>query len=138
MWQKKWQYFWKQVAQSRGAFYGGAAVFGLVFLGLIGSVLTNFSKSQELEGRLADLRAEQAALQVERAELEADGLFYATDEYRELVLKSQGRKLPDETMLILPEREEVALAAPTTEVRESEKTSVAANWRAWLGLFFDR
>ena len=138
MWQKKWAYFWKQIGRSRGAFYAGMAVFVAVFLGLTASALSNFTKSQELEKRMEELRVQQVLLQTERAQLEADGLYFATDEYRELVLKRQGRKLPEETMLILPERTEVILETPTDEVRESENTSVKANLRAWLDFFFVR
>jgi hypothetical protein len=138
MWQKKWSYFWKQVGKSRGVFYIGMAVFTAVFLGLVASALSNFAKAQELEKRMEELKTEQVALSVERAKLEADGLFFATDEYRELVLKRQGKKLPDETMIILPERVETVVEAPKDEVRESEKTSAAANRKAWLDFFFVR
>ena len=138
MWQKKWAYFWKQVGRSRGVFYIGMAAFAAVFLGLVASALSNFAKAQELEKRMEELRLEQLELEISRAQLEADGLFFATDEYRELVLKRQGRKLPDETMLIIPERVETVVAAPTDEVRESENTSLTANWQAWLDFFFRR
>jgi len=138
MWQKKWAYFWKQVGQSRGAFYASMVVFTAVFLGLTGSALANFTKQQDLARRMEELEREKLALEVERAQLEAEGLFFATDEYRELVLKRQGRKLPEETMMILPERVEAVLEAPTDEVRESENTSVRANWQAWLDFFLVR
>lgn len=136
MWQKKWAYFWKQIGRSRGAFYMGMGVFALVFLGLTASALSNFAKAQELEKRMEELRVQEIALQIEKAQLESDGLYYTTDEYRELVLKRQGRKLPDETMVILPERAEVITEAPSDEVRESENTSAGANLRAWLDFFF--
>ena len=119
-------------------FYIGMAAFAAVFLGLVASALSNFAKAQELEKRMEELRLEQLELEISRAQLEADGLFFATDEYRELVLKRQGRKLPDETMLIIPERVETVVAAPTDEVRESENTSLTANWQAWLDFFFRR
>jgi len=138
MWQKKWAYFWKKVGQSRGAFYAGIVVFVAIFLGLVGSTLSNFTRAQELGRRMDELRAEQLALQIERAQLEADSLFFQTDEFRELVLKGQGRRLPDETMIILPERVEAELEAPTDEVRVSEEMSVGANWVAWFTFFFGR
>lgn len=124
------------MAQSRGAFYVGIGVFVAIFLGLVGSTLSNFARAQDLGRRMEELRLEQVALQVERAKLEADHLFFQTEEFHELVLKGQGRRLPGETMIILPERVEVELEAPTSEVRVSEDRSISANWSSWLDFFF--
>ncbi len=63
-----------------------------------------------------------------------EGLFYQTDEYRELVLKSQGRKLPQETMVVLPERVESEAVAPEDEKRE-EKPTIVENIGSWVDFF---
>lgn len=103
--------------------------------GSISSVTRNWSLAQDLLAR----QREKALLELEVETLELENEYYLSNEYQELAArKYQGKKLPGETMIYLPENSDFAKnkhsanAITDTEISLPEKS----NFAQWMSFLF--
>lgn len=113
-----------------------AVVFCLVWTwGSIDAMSRNWSLAQELMNR----QRERALLELEVETLELENEYYRSHEYQELAArKYQGKMLPGETMIYLPDNSETALNKHKTQ--DNGETTIAAatmsNVEQWLAFLF--
>ena len=111
-----------------------AFVFCLIWTyGSISSMSRNWSLAQELMNR----QRERTLLQLEVETLELENEYYLSEEYQELsARKYQGKKLPGETMVYLPENSVAAKekhqTITTETVADFEEMSNFQQWMAFL------
>ena len=113
-----------------------AAICCLVWTwGSISSMTRNWSLAQEVASR----QREKALLELEVETLELENEYYLSNEYQELAArKYQGKKLPGETMIYLPENSEAA----KNKHKNSESTDAApdaaeaSNLEQWITFLF--
>ncbi len=113
-----------------------AAIFCLVWTwGSIDAMSRNWSLAQELMGR----QREKALLELEVETLELENEYYRSYEYQELAArKYQGKMLPGETMIYLPDNSEAARTKHKTT--SADETTIATttmnNLEQWLAFLF--
>jgi len=113
-----------------------ALVFCLVWTwGSISSMSRNWSLAQELMNR----QREKALLELEVETLELENEYYLSEEYQELAARRyQGKMLPGETMIYLPENSEHAKTkhhttdSTITEIAENK----SSNFQQWMRFLF--
>lgn len=112
-----------------------ALVFCLIWTwGSISSMTRNWSLAQTLMNR----QREKALLELEVETLELENEYYLSDEYQELAArKYQGRMLPGETMVYLPESVDEQ-PIDEAEVISEEYVTVdkMSNFEQWLAFLF--
>ena len=102
--------------------------------GSIDSMTRNWSLAQELMNR----QREKALLELEVEALELENEYYQSYEYQELAArKYQGKMLPGETMIYLPDnsvaaREKHSAAEDTTETIVTDALSNLEQWLIFL------
>lgn len=103
--------------------------------GSIDSMTRNWSLAQELMSR----QREKALLELEVETLELENEYYQSAEYKELAArKYQGKMLPGETMIYLPDNSETARNKHKTQ-SDGETTIASAtmsNLEQWLAFLF--
>lgn len=113
-----------------------AAVFCLAWTwGSIDAMSRNWSLAQELMSR----QREKALLELEVETLELENEYYRSYEYQELAArKYQGKMLPGETMIYLPDNSKAALSKHKTTSTEETTITVTAmnNLEQWLAFLF--
>lgn len=113
-----------------------AAIFCLVWTwGSIDAMSRNWTLAQELMGR----QREKALLELEVETLELENEYYRSHEYQELAArKYQGKMLPGETMIYLPDNSEAAVNKhKTTAIDETTvATATMNNLEQWLAFLF--
>lgn len=102
--------------------------------GSIDSMSRNWSLAQELMER----QREKALLELEVETLELENEYYRSTEYKELAArKYQGKMLPGETMIYLPDN---SVAARTKHSAEEEDADIATltmgNFEQWMAFLF--
>lgn len=71
--------------------------------------ISSMSRNWSLAAEVASREREKALLELEVETLELENAYYLSDEYQELAArKYQGKKLPGETMVYLPENSDYA------------------------------
>lgn len=103
--------------------------------GSISSMSRNWSLAQELASR----QREKALLELEVETLELENEYYLSNEYQELAArKYQGKKLPGETMVVLPDNSEAARNKHTNSTASGQGNSVdeMSNPEQWLMFLF--
>jgi len=111
-----------------------ALVFCLAWTwGSISSMTRNWSLAQELMNR----QREKALLELEVETLELENEYYLSDEYQELAArKYQGKMLPGETMVYLPESSKVDEPATPETSTENIATDTMSNFGQWIAFLF--
>lgn len=113
-----------------------AAVFCLVWTwGSIDAMSRNWSLAQELMGR----QREKALLELEVETLELENEYYRSHEYQELAArKYQGKMLPGETMIYLPDNSESARTKHKADPTDGTTiaTTTMNNLEQWLAFLF--
>ncbi len=104
--------------------------------GSIDAMTRNWSLAQELMSR----QREKAVLELEVETLELENEYYASPEYQELAArKYQGKMLPGETMIYLPDNSEAALSKHKTS-NDTETADIAtatlSNVEQWMMFLF--
>lgn len=113
-----------------------AAVFCLVWTwGSIDAMTRNWALAQELMSR----QREKALLELEVETLELENEYYRSPEYQELAArKYQGKMLPGETMIYLPDNSDTARNKHKT--KSEDETTVATttmnNLEQWMAFLF--
>lgn len=112
-----------------------ALIFCLVWTwGSISSMTRNWNLAEELMNR----QREKALLELEVETLELENEYYLSDEYQELAArKHQGKMLPGETMVYLPDdasQPSSTTAEPSTESQPTLPTR--SNLEQWLTFLF--
>ncbi len=113
-----------------------AVIFCLAWTwGSIDAMTRNWSLAQELMSR----QRERAVLELEVETLELENEYYQSYEYQELAArKYQGKMLPGETMIYLPDNSEAAINKHKTS--ETDDTTLATtamtNLEQWLAFLF--
>lgn len=103
--------------------------------GSIDSMTRNWSLAQELMNR----QREKALLELEVETLELENEYYESTEYKELAArKYQGKMLPGETMIYLPDNSEAAINKHkiSTEEDVTIATATMSNLEQWLAFLF--
>lgn len=103
--------------------------------GSIDSMTRNWSLAQELMNR----QREKALLELEVETLELENEYYESTEYKELAArKYQGKMLPGETMIYLPDNSEAAINKHKTSTEEDATiaTATMSNLEQWLAFLF--
>lgn len=103
--------------------------------GSIDSMTRNWSLAQELMNR----QREKALLELEVETLELENEYYESTEYKELAArKYQGKMLPGETMIYLPDNSEAAINKHKTSTEEDTTiaTATMSNLEQWLAFLF--
>lgn len=103
--------------------------------GSIDSMTRNWSLAQELMNR----QREKALLELEVETLQLENEYYQSTEYKELAArKYQGKMLPGETMVYLPDNSEAARTKhKTSDEQETTLTSATmSNLEQWLAFLF--
>ena len=97
----------------------------------VSTMTRNWELEQKLEAR--QLYAQKLTLEIANMELEQE--YYRTEEYQELMARSkQGKMLPGETMMVLPENSRMAREKyAQNEIAVVEEMS---NFETWLGFLF--
>ena len=100
-------------------------------VGAINSTSRNWGLEEKLKGK--QLEAAKIELEVEKNQLEQQ--YYQTEEYQELMARIKlGKKMQDETMVILPENSE---DARTRYVKiEPQQFEFRSNFSQWLDFLF--
>jgi len=107
-------------------------VFGILAISSVSSMSRNWQQQKQVEARqieLARLAAEVATLEYEKA-------YHQTREYQELLAREkQNKKLPGETMLLLPPNSDSAKQkyAETDDGEEAPPPNIIQ----WLNFFFN-
>lgn len=111
-----------------------ALVFCLIWTwGSISSMTRNWSLAQELMNR----QREKALLELEVETLELENEYYLSEEYQELAArKYQGKMLPGETMVYLPEDSNKTNRDTEIAVEEVITTDTMSNLEQWLAFLF--
>lgn len=113
-----------------------AVVFCLAWTwGSIDAMTRNWSLAQELMSR----QREKALLELEVETLELENEYYRSYEYQELAArKYQGKMLPGETMIYLPDNSEVAKNKhkTATEDEPTAADTTMGNLEQWLAFLF--
>lgn len=111
-----------------------ALVFCLVWTwGSISSMTRNWDLAQTLMSR----QREKALLELEVETLELENEYYLSDEYQELAArKYQGKLLPGETMVYLPESSNLAQPSDSEEETTPIATDMMSNFEQWLAFLF--
>lgn len=111
-----------------------ALVFCLVWTwGSISSMTRNWDLAQTLMSR----QREKALLELEVETLELENEYYLSDEYQELAArKYQGKLLPGETMVYLPESSDPAQSSDPEEEAAPIATDMMSNFEQWLAFLF--
>lgn len=111
-----------------------ALVFCLIWTwGSISSMTRNWSLAQSLMNR----QREKALLELEVETLELENEYYLSDEYQELAArKYQGKMLPGETMVYLPEDSNKTNRDSETIAEEPIATDTMSNLEQWLAFLF--
>ena len=99
------------------------------------AAVVTMSRNWELERKLESRQLYLAKLQLVIANLELEQEYFRTVEYQELMARAkQGKMLPGETMVVLPENSKEArekyARAEVVEVRER------SNFEVWMGFLF--
>ena len=114
----------------------GAAVVCLVCTwGAINSMTRNWELAQDLMNR----QREKALLELEVETLELENAYYLSEEYQELAArKYQGKMLPGETMVYLPENSEKAKTKHLDTDYQSSEDSFTnmSNFEQWMKFLF--
>ncbi len=114
----------------------GAAIVCLVCTwGAINSMTRNWELAQDLMNR----QREKALLELEVETLELENTYYLSEEYQEIAArKYQGKMLPGETMVYLPENSETAKTKhlPTTTENSGDALSDMSNFEQWMKFLF--
>ena len=93
----------------------------------------NWSLAQELINR----QREKALLELEVETLELENEYYLSDEYQELAArKYQGKMLPGETTVYLPENSSTTESSELGASTESIATDSMSNFEQWLAFLF--
>lgn len=102
--------------------------------GSIDSMSRNWSLAQELMER----QREKALLELEVETLELENEYYSSLEYQELAArKYQGKMLPGETMVYLPDNSELARNKHKTKTEdENISTITMGNFEQWMAFLF--
>lgn len=104
--------------------------------GSIDAMSRNWTLAQELMER----QREKAVLELEVETLELENEYYKSHEYQELAArKYQGKMLPGETMIYLPDNSETARTKHKTASDDSAASNIAAtmsNLEQWLAFLF--
>ena len=103
--------------------------------GSISSMSRNWSLAQELASR----QREKALLELEVDTLELENEYYLSAEYQELAArKYQGKKLPGETMVVLPDNSEAALNkhSDTSTTEQENPIGEMSNFEQWMLFLF--
>jgi len=113
----------------------GALVFSLMWTwGSVSSMSRNWSLAEELAGK----QREKALLELEVETLELENEYYRSTEYQELsARKYQGKMLPGETVIYLPDNSELAKNKHKATTTETEiATETRSNLEQWLSFLF--
>ena len=99
--------------------------------GAINSTARNWNLAEKLKSK--ELEAAKIKLEVDKNQFEQQ--YYNTDEYKELMARTKlGKKLKDETMVILPDNSE---KAKTKYLEKSaEQSEFRSNFSQWLDFLF--
>ena len=99
--------------------------------GAINSTARNWNLAEKLKSK--ELEAAKIKLEVDKNQFEQQ--YYNTDEYKELMARTKlGKKLKDETMVILPDNSE---KAKTKYLEKSaEQSELRSNFSQWLDFLF--
>ena len=99
--------------------------------GAISSTARNWNLAEKLKSK--ELEAAKIKLEVDKNQFEQQ--YYNTDEYKELMARTKlGKKLKDETMVILPDNSE---KAKTKYLEKSdERSEFRSNFSQWLDFLF--
>lgn len=102
--------------------------------GSIDSMSRNWSLAQELMER----QREKALLELEVETLELENEYYRSTEYKELAArKYQGKMLPGETMIYLPDNSVAARAKHSAEEEDADiATLTMGNFEQWMAFLF--
>lgn len=103
--------------------------------GSIASMSRNWTLSQELANR----QREKALLELEVETLELENEYYLSPEYQELAArKYQGKMLPGETMVILPDNSEAARTKHSDVASSEQENPIGemSNFEQWLLFLF--
>ncbi len=103
--------------------------------GSIDSMTRNWSLAQELMNR----QREKALLELEVETLELENEYYQSTEYQELAArKYQGKMLPGETMIYLPDNTDAALNKHKVDddVTSTIAADTMSNLEQWLVFLF--
>lgn len=113
-----------------------AAVFCLAWTwGSIDAMSRNWTLAQELMSR----QREKALLELEVETLELENEYYQSYEYQELAArKYQGKMLPGETMIYLPDNSESAISKHKNDPSNESTVATTAmnNLEQWLAFLF--
>lgn len=113
-----------------------AAVFCLAWTwGSIDAMSRNWTLAQELMSR----QREKALLELEVETLELENEYYQSYEYQELAArKYQGKMLPGETMIYLPNNSESAISKHKNDPSNESTVATTAmnNLEQWLAFLF--
>ena len=99
--------------------------------GAVNSTARNWNLAEKLKSK--ELEAAKIKLEVDKNQFEQQ--YYNTDEYKELMARTKlGKKLKDETMVILPDNSE---KAKTKYLEKSaEQSEFRSNFSQWLDFLF--
>lgn len=105
--------------------------------GSIDAMSRNWTLAQELMNR----QREKAILELEVETLELENEYYKSHEYQELAArKYQGKMLPGETMIYLPDNSETARTKHKTTNDDGATSNIAtttmSNLEQWLAFLF--
>ncbi len=101
--------------------------------------ISAMSRNWELAEEVTNKKHEQALLKLEVETLELENEYYKSDEYLELAArKYQNKKLPDETLIYLPDNSEAAIHKydEDSKVEENEVVTSRSNFDQWLEFLF--
>lgn len=104
--------------------------------GAISSMSRNWSLAQELANR----ERNKALLELEVETLELENVYYLSEEYQELAArKYQGKMLPGETMIYLPDntiQAKVKHQGQNPEVATANINEAMSNFQQWMAFLF--
>ena len=104
--------------------------------GAISSMSRNWALAEELANR----ERSKALLELEVETLELENAYYLSDEYQELAArKYQGKMLPGETMIFLPDNSASAKSKHSADVSEYSLAHVSnekSNFEQWMTFLF--
>ena len=99
--------------------------------GAINSTARNWNLAEKLKSK--ELEAAKIKLEVDKNQFEQQ--YYNTDEYKELMARTKlGKKLKDETMVILPDNSEKAKTKYLE--KNTEQSEFRSNFSQWLDFLF--
>ncbi len=95
---------------------------------LIVSLVRGIQLSRRSKVRIANLEATKKQLQIEQEKLKQEGEYYQSSFYLEKVARDEmNLSKPGESVVIVPEKQDIATAADHKPKEEGEKE----NWQKW-------